>query len=130
MISRSPSSRWAAWVFAVALVLKAAVPLLATASAHAQGKALVEVCTVYGVATVAADERQAGAPTPDHGLPRAADHCALGALASLAAPVAAPVSATVSPRAAALPAAVSSSIAPDACSAWAACLKHGPPVGG
>jgi hypothetical protein len=130
MISRQPASRWAAWAFAVALLLKAAVPLLATASAHVQGKSLVEVCTVYGVATVAVDERQGGAPPSEHGLPHAAGPCALGALVALAAPVAAPVRSTVPARAAALPSADSSSTAPDACSVWVARLKHGPPARG
>ena len=47
---RQPSAnRWALWAFAMALLLKAAMPLIATASAELQGKTLVEVCTVYGV---------------------------------------------------------------------------------
>lgn len=49
---RPYSSRWALWVFAAALLLKAAMPLLATLSAHVQGKAVAEVCSVSGVATV------------------------------------------------------------------------------
>ena len=38
----SSSLRWALWVFAAALLLKAAMPMLASASAQAQGKAVVE----------------------------------------------------------------------------------------
>ena len=40
---RQPSAnRWALWAFAMALLLKAAMPLLAAASAELQGKTLVE----------------------------------------------------------------------------------------
>lgn len=77
------NSRFAVWLFACALLLKAAVPLLASASAEAQGKALVEVCTVYGVKTVALD----GEPAQDHAATHAADHCALSAVVALGAPV-------------------------------------------
>ena len=52
-----PSSRFALWTLALALLLKAALPMLAAASAGVQRKAVFEVCTVYGVRT--ADAAQA-----------------------------------------------------------------------
>jgi hypothetical protein len=70
--------RWAAWSFALALLLKAAMPLLATGSAQLRGKAVVEVCTVYGVATVAlqATDSPAGHDAPTS---HAGEHCVLNA---------------------------------------------------
>jgi hypothetical protein len=41
------------WLLALLVVLKAAVPLLASAAASLRDVATVEVCTVYGVQTVA-----------------------------------------------------------------------------
>jgi len=62
-----------AWigVAAVALVLKAAVPLLAALAAHAQGKAVAEICEIYGVRTVAMSAFASPAPSApaDHGHP-------------------------------------------------------------
>ncbi len=52
---RQHAPRWALWLFVAALLLKSAMPLLANASAKMQGKALVEVCTVYGVSLVPLD---------------------------------------------------------------------------
>ena len=126
-MSRRPSlpfsSRFALWLFACALLLKAAVPLLASASAEVQGKALVEVCTVYGVKTITLDGGQA----PDHPATHAGDHCALSAVMALAAPQPAAV-ASVAPREAqALPAPRVASAAPDASARWRAQLKQGPP---
>ena len=77
--------RWALWVFAAALLLKAAMPMLASASAHAQGKAVVEVCTVYGVSLVALDG-QDPAPASDHLADHGDQHCALSALTALVEP--------------------------------------------
>jgi hypothetical protein len=119
--------RWALWAFAVALVLKTAVPLLASASAHIQGKALVEVCTVYGVALkeLPGDTHEPGSDhKPGHG----SEHCALTGLTALL---------TVEPPALALPAPSCTDTVklldrsrlrgPDACASWVARLKHGPP---
>ena len=128
MIFRKPSSRWALWLFAAALLLKASMPLLASASAQLQGKTLVEVCTVYGVSLVA----QAGGatePAPGHPSDHGGEHCALSALtvlAQLEPPVLAP--AVVPLYAASPPRAHPSSQAPDACATWVARLKHGPPA--
>jgi hypothetical protein len=127
MTCRRLSPRWAAWAFALALLLKAAVPLLAAGSAHAQGKALAEVCTVYGVATVALDG-QPSAPTSGHdAVSHAGDHCALSGLASLGIPPAQlALVPTPAPIGSAAPA-LAGVCAPDACAAWAARLEHGPP---
>jgi hypothetical protein len=125
---RHTSSRWALWLFAAALLLKAAMPMLASASAHAQGKAVVEVCTVYGVSLVALDG-QDPAPASDHLVDHGAQHCALGALAALIEPPADAAIALPSPQ----PAESTrfgqpQRLAPDASAAWIARLKHGPPA--
>ncbi len=126
MNRRLISSRWAAWAFAFALLLKAAMPLLAAGSAHAQGKALVEVCTVYGVATVALQSEPAQ-PGHDAASSHSGDHCVLGGLvgftaADASAPVL-PVSDARAPwhRLARQP------VLADACAAWMARLEHAPP---
>lgn len=119
---------WWAWVAVAALLLKAAVPLLASTSAQWQGKALVEVCTGYGVATVALDPAGPGSHAPASAAAEVhGDHCTLSSLLGLAAP----------PAPAALPAAppvtLEAGAAPhappacDACARWVAGLKHGPP---
>lgn len=122
------SSRWALWVLAAALLLKSAMPFLANAAAQAQGKTLVEVCTVYGVSLVpsAGDERRE--PSPDHAGDHHGEHCALTALTALATaepavfrPVATVGRDVLPPRA------HPSSGALDACAAWFARLRHGPP---
>ena len=120
-------SRWAIWAFALVLVLKTAVPLLASASAQWQGKALAEVCTVYGVATVALDG-QDSAPVPEHGsAAHGGQHCTLTALMAL--PVPGLQALAVPGPQGAVPTLVfhSSPQAPDACATWVARLKHGPP---
>ncbi|MEO8152901.1 MAG: DUF2946 domain-containing protein [Rhizobacter sp.] len=129
-MSRKPwPTRFALWVAVCALLLKAAVPMLASVSAQAQGKALVEVCTVYGVATVALDG-SGSQSTPEHGgASHADDHCALTALMALGTPepstqvAVAPVSLADSP-----PPVPTSSEAPDASALWVAGLQHGPPA--
>ena len=121
------TSRWSLWVFAAALLLKSAMPFLASASAQLQGKALVEVCTVYGLALVPQTGDNHDSPA-DHAGGHGSEHCALTALTVLATaepPVLAPAtlaSASVAP----LDAHPSSS-AHDAAAAWVARLKHGPP---
>ena len=128
---RHPPSRWASlsiWVFAAALLLKSAMPWLASASALMQGKTLVEVCTVYGVSLVAQGGK-ADEPAPDHPSDHGSEHCALTALTALAQaapPVVASIPALL--RDASPPRAHPSSQAPDACATWVARLKHGPPV--
>ncbi|MBT9525558.1 MAG: DUF2946 family protein [Rhizobacter sp.] len=127
-MSRRPLSlRFTLWVAVCALLLKAAVPMLAHASAQMQGKTLVEVCTVYGVATVALDG-QDQQPAPEHASAHSADHCALNALAVLAAPDTQAPAVLTTLQAAALPLSHPSSHGPDACATWVARLKHGPPA--
>jgi hypothetical protein len=129
MISRQPASRWAVWAFALALLLKAAVPMLASVSAQMQGKTLVEVCTVYGVATVALDDSGEPKPMPtDHAGAHGSEHCTLSAVLALGAPQPAALIAAVAvgrvheqPVRAGVP-------TPDAQADWIARLKHGPPL--
>jgi len=124
-LRRSSVSRWALWVFAAALMLKAAMPWLASASAQLQGKTLVEVCTVYGVSLVPVDGEHHDAPAADH----ANEHCALTALSTFAGFDSAPAVLAMHARAASpAPRAHPSPQAPDACASWVARLKHGPPV--
>jgi hypothetical protein len=122
-------ARWTLWVFAAALLLKAAMPFLATASAHMQGKALVEVCTAYGVALVSPDGEPHEHPADPESAQHGGDHCVLSALPLLAsgeAPALAPLGSNASlvleqaPRPAAAPL--------DAIALWAALQKHGPPA--
>jgi hypothetical protein len=124
-----PRSRWPLWVFAAALLLKSAMPLLAGVSAQVQGKALGEVCTVYGVAQarLSADGHApaSDAPTDHGGAP-----CALTALATPAAfEPASPGVVVDAPAWRRLIARgpLSPTVA-DACAAWAAQLLHGPPA--
>lgn len=124
MSRRSLPSRFALWLFACALLLKAAVPLLASASVEVQGKALVEVCTVYGVKTITLD----GEPAHDQKATHASDHCALSAVMALAAPQA---EATIFSAARPLQAAAAgapTTTAQDASARWRAQLKQGPPA--
>jgi hypothetical protein len=140
MSAKTWSSRMALWVAVCTLLLKAAVPLLASASAQLQGKSVGEVCTVYGVvlpSTVHAHHHHhadgAGGPdhAPDHGShePGAhGDHCALTALAALAPP---DMPQLALPRArqcdGIVPLPVFAGIR-DACSLWVARMKQGPPA--
>lgn len=129
---RKPTSRWAFWLLAAALLLNGAMPLLASASAHAQGKSLVEVCTVYGVLLVAppqAGSEPGNEPASDHAAPHASEHCALTALATLASPEPPAITTALVLRhkTPALPA-YSACEVPDACAIWVARLKHGPPI--
>jgi len=126
------SSRWALWLFAAALLLKSAMPMLASASAQVQGKTVVEICTVYGVSLVALDgepvDHPAG-PAGDHPGDHAADHCTLTALTAFAADEPAALVPLVSaPRAAAAPPAAAVEPAADALARWAARLHHAPPA--
>jgi hypothetical protein len=111
-----------------ALLLKAAVPMLASVSAQAQGVALVEVCTVYGVATVALGA-QPEAPAHD---PIAGHHdksCALSGVPALAPALALFQPALRPAQSAAAPCqGLGLPPAADACALWVAGLKHGPPT--
>ena len=124
---RKPSSRWALWVFAAALLLKSAMPWLASASAEMQGKTLVEVCSVYGVSLVS-PSGDVGEPKPAHPSDHGSEHCALTALTAFAGTEPPPlVPAVTALHGTPPPRAHPSSQAPDACATWVARLKHGPP---
>jgi len=156
-MSRHPwSSRFTAWAVVCLLVLKAAVPMLAAGAAQARGIGVAEVCPIYGVALPFASQRHdahgdaghagvhagAGEEHPgigeeplglgDHGphghAAQPGDHCALAGLASLAATGAALPA--VTPAGAAPPGSAASAGVSfhDACAAWAARLRHGPPA--
>jgi hypothetical protein len=128
MTTRLAAPRWAFWALVFALLLKGAVPLLAAASAQVQGRTLVEVCTVYGVATVdLGAEDHDDAPIAAH----AGGACVLATVVAFAVP-AAGATALMSPSSrdggpAVVPDAARI-VAPDADAAWAARLRHGPPV--
>lgn len=143
--------RWIAHLAILALLLKAAVPMLASAAAQARGIPVAEVCDVYGVAIPrpAGPAAHAGhhehhehhhaepdgrEHSPDHrghhsGAAHSGDHCALTALAAFAPPgdIEDPSWAGTSnvPQAGFTP---SRDAIPDATSRWAARLKHGPPT--
>lgn len=126
MNRRSRRLHLALWVFAAALLLKAALPLLASVSARVQGKALVEVCTVYGVARLA-PASDMSAPPDNQTAPHGAAHCALSALAALAAPTLPRLATSPGrPPLAARPGA-DAIPAPDASATWIARRMHGPP---
>lgn len=133
----SPRRLSLCWL-ALMLLLKAALPLLAVGAAQAQGKTLVEVCTVYGVKTVvldAAGQVLGDAADLDNGshsdsAAPSSDHCVLAGVVAYAAPgpstaiealpsslAGLPPPATAPPRAAL-----------DAAARWAARLHHAPPI--
>jgi hypothetical protein len=127
----SLAGRLALWAFAAALLLKAVMPLLAGAAAHLQGKSLVEICTVYGVRTIAVDNKGDAVPSPAHQDQRGhgSDHCALIALTALgtghvpevlAARDTTHTTATVRGTLDASP--------HDVCATWMAQRQHGPPA--
>ncbi len=108
------------------------MPMLASASAQAQGKAVVEVCTVYGVSLVALDGQDPGqnpAPATDHLADHGNEHCALSALTALVEPPMGLVPALPAAQPAEPLAREQARLfAPDASAAWVARLKHGPPA--
>jgi len=123
---RRVRNSWAVCAFALALLLKAAAPLLAAASAQMQGKALADVCTVYGVATVGSHGPEW--PTSHDGpAAHAGDHCTLSAL--LSCTPSEPQSWALNPvslRAVSASPGADAQVH-DACAAWVARLKQGPP---
>jgi hypothetical protein len=110
------------------MLLKAAVPMLATASAHVQGKTLVEVCTVYGVATVAVDDDGSPTPQPVQSAAHNGEHCVLSGLVALGAPpLVHRIDAKPPVAAGVLRVASTWFQTSDANAAWIARLKQGPP---
>lgn len=121
------------WLLVAMVLLKAAVPVLATLAADRQGATLVEVCSVYGVRTVVLD----AAPAPhdrdgpaQEGHQGGDGHCLLStvlagaapapglAAVHLHAPVQSAVPHTVAPRA--LPS--------DPSHRWLSLRLHAPPI--
>ena len=128
---RTWTTRLALWAAVCALLLKSAVPMLATASAELQGKTLVEVCTVYGVMTVALDAEGHAEPVPTgHGSGVATEHCVLAGLLAWASPVQLAADWPGGAAADLAPVAGTSDggLPPDAVARWAALRKHGPPA--
>ena len=129
MTLRKPTSRWALWVFAAALLLKSAMPMLASLSAQMQGKALVEVCTVYGMALVTVDGTDSQKQSPAHDGAHGDEHCALTALTALASAEPPALGVAAAPQVDGIESrAPPGSSAFDACASWIARLKHGPPA--
>jgi hypothetical protein len=132
MNRRSWTSRIALWAAVCALLLKAAMPVLATGAAKARDVAVADICSVYGVVAlqpVSHPQGSDGQGSPG-GTRHALDHCALTGLATLAffggaEPPLLPPSdeAAAGPRIS-----VAYSAARDDCAAWAAQLHHGPPA--
>lgn len=116
-----------AWAAVCGVLLKAAVPLLATASAHEQGKALAEICTVYGVVTVTQGDAGSAPTDPSHPAGPAGDPCALSALVALATPLPALPHSTVAPGEPEAREARSPE-RPDVSLSWLAQRQHGPPA--
>ena len=131
-VFRRRSSPWPFWALAFALLLKAALPLVAATAAGAQQRPLAEVCSVYGIATVAVMTQAGGDGAFEHGeLPPAhhADACPLLALAAFGtAPDAAPAALLSVALGAAPAAGTVTPHPPDAITRWAMRLKHGPPA--
>ncbi len=138
------------WLLACVLVLRAAVPLLASASALLQGVPVAEVCAVYGV-VVPPTEAEApagsehahhahhahhaqhdqhagpGAGGGEHGS-HANEHCALTALSALCTSAAPDRAAEPAHGASALRLALPAQAAfVNPAARWQAQLQHGPP---
>lgn len=119
---------WLVWLLVSMVLLKAATPLLATVSARDRAVSLGEICSVYGVRSVAAEEpSDASKPVPSgHESP---GHCVLAPLLG-AAVLAAPAMAAVQLHAPAqthVQAPAKSPLPPDAGLAWLAGRTHAPP---
>jgi hypothetical protein len=145
--ARHALSRFVTWLAVFILLMRSAVPALATSVAHWRGVSVAEVCAAYGVAlpTVPATGHpehghlhargnDGEAKPGSHGFPdhdaavHGGDHCALAASAALPA----------HGEVAAIPGAAPGSVPSgshdagtcwfDPFKAWAARLEHAPPV--
>ena len=153
-------ARWTVHVAVFVLLLKAAVPLLASVAAQAQGKGVAEICDVYGVALPsqqahvhhamhaadhAGDAGRVGHPEhaghsghSGHGEPGSdsrhrGDHCVLTALSALVTPASLEgIDLAVAKGSLAYTHTADErpDRAPDASARWAVLLKHGPPTSG
>ena len=128
MSTRSLRSRCALWAAVGLLLLKAAVPMLASAAASLQDRPVADICSVYGVALAApAGDAQPLHESDSHpSASHAGDHCALSALAVLAGVDTPTPVWPAATRAGAAPIAPFESI-PDATATWFARMKQGPP---
>lgn len=125
-----------AWLLAGLVLLKAALPMLAAAAAESRALPLGEICTLYGVRTVAVVHEAAAPATPDRPddpehLLGASDACALGWLFSTEGGAAdGPRSLPPAERSRELSVAtLPATPLPDAVRTWRALLKQGPPRG-
>lgn len=132
------------------LLLKAAVPLLASVAAQAQGKGVAEICDVYGVslpsqqahaghaehmhpaghASDAGHAGHAGHGEPGSDSRHRGDHCVLTALSALVTPASlegADLAVAKGSLAYTHSASDRPDRTPDASARWAVLLKHGPP---
>jgi len=80
------------WLLVLMVFFKAAVPLLAAASARERGVSLAEVCSVYGVHTVA-PEQGSESLKPAQSEHAVSEHCALTPLLASAVLASPPVAA-------------------------------------
>jgi hypothetical protein len=116
------------WLLVCVVLLKVATPLLATVSARERAVSLAEVCSVYGVRSIALKEpSDTSKPVPSGHAD--AGHCVLTSLLG-AAVVAAPAVAAVqlhAPAPTRFQALAKSPLPPDAGLAWLAGRTHAPP---
>jgi hypothetical protein len=120
---------WLLWLLVFVALLKAAVPLLVASSARERGVSLVEICSVYGVRTVA-DDPVSDSPAPMQSEHASSQDCALTPLLG-AAVLIAPTPAAVDRHAPARLhfAAPAEPLPPrDASFAWLASRTHAPPL--
>ncbi len=123
-----------AFLAAALLLLKAAMPWLASDAAKARGVDLVEVCTVYGMAMVAVSSD--GTPIEAPAAPAenttghvGASHCALSGFGAWVPPSVPGLSALPMVRSAGEKPAPASACAPhDVTARWVAWVTHAPPV--
>lgn len=92
------------WALALLVLVKAAVPLLATVAAGTRGVDLVEVCSIYGTRTVEVTAQVGDKSAPQTAGHSVADgHCALSSVLGPAAPSVHAESLAVVARSEALP---------------------------
>jgi hypothetical protein len=117
-----------AWLLVFVVLLKAATPLLATVSARERAVPLAEICSVYGVRSMALEEPP-GTSRPDPSGHAGSEHCVLTPLLG-AAMVAAPAAAVQlhAPAQARFQPPAISPLPPDAGLAWLAGRTRAPPL--
>jgi hypothetical protein len=127
---RRTRTAWA-WVLVLAVLLKAAVPMLAATAAQLQGAAMADVCSVYGVRSApspsaAPAELAAGAESHAH----SDKHCVLTPLLGASTPLPTRVAARLTAQLAAAPErpAPLAAAPHDASQRWLAHRLHAPPA--